>query len=412
MERVILHSDLNNFFASAELLGHPELSDMPVAVVGDPKLRHGIVLSKNYKAKAYGVQTAEPLWQAKNKCPNIVFLPAHYELYEKYSKLVHRIYLDYTDMIEPFGIDECWLDVTGSISLFGSGERIADEIRRRVREELGLTVSVGVSFNKVFAKLGSDMKKPDATTVISSDDFKEKIWSLPASDMLFVGKKTAEKLRRCCLKTIGDVARCSPDFLKSIFGKNGIMLYDFANGADTSRVAVYGEIAPPKSIGNSTTPPRDLVDDEDIDIVLYQLCESVSERMRAEGVVCRKVQLYVRYKDLCSVERQITLDYPNRTVRSLYESARAIMKKHGLIKGPIRALGVRGSELMRSFDEQLSFLPEISRVQRAEDMDRTVDGLRKKYGKDAIVRGIMLTDGLLAKKATHNAFGMPSFIGF
>ena len=412
VERVILHSDLNNFFASAELLSHPELVDLPVAVVGDPKLRHGIVLSKNYKAKAYGVQTAEPMWQAKNKCPSIVFLPAHYELYEKYSKLVHRIYLDYTDMIEPFGIDECWLDVTGSISLFGSGERIADDIRRRVREELGLTVSIGVSFNKVFAKLGSDMKKPDATTVISADDFREKIWSLPASDMLFVGRKTAEKLRRCCLKTIGDVARCSPDFLKSIFGKNGLTLHNFANGNDNSRVAFYGEKAPPKSIGNSTTPPRDLVNDGDIDIVLYQLCESVSQRMRAEGVVCQRVQLYVRYKDLCSVERQTTLDYPNRTVRSLYESARMLMKKHDLVRAPIRALGIRGSELVRSFDEQLSFLPEISRVQRAEEMDSTVDLLRQRFGKNAIVRGIMLTDNLLSKTAPHNAFGRPCLSDF
>ena len=390
-----------------ELLSHPELIDLPVAVVGDPKLRHGIVLSKNYKAKEYGVQTAETIFQAKMKCPKIIFLPAHYELYEKYSKLVHMIYQDYTDMIEPFGIDECWLDVTGSISLFGSGERIADEIRRRVREELGLTVSVGVSFNKVFAKLGSDMKKPDATTVISADDFKEKIWDLPASEMLFVGKKTAEKLRRCCLKTIGDIARCEPSFLKSIFGKNGLTLHDFASGKDDSPVSLYGEIPPPKSIGNSTTPPRDLINDRDIDIVLYQLCESVSERMRVEGVVCRTVQLYVRYKDLHSLERQIRLDYPNRTVRGLYESSRSLMKKHDLINAPIRALGIRGCELVRNYEEQLSFLPEISRVQRAEDMDSTVDLLRRKYGENAIVRGIMLTDELLSRRRSYNAFGVP-----
>lgn len=392
-------------------MSHSELSNAPVAVVGDPELRHGIVLSKNYRAKACGVQTAETAWQAKLKCPDIVFLPPHYELYEKYSALVHRIYLDYTDMIEPFGIDECWLDVTGSLSLFGSGERIADDIRRRVREELGLTVSVGVSFNKVFAKLGSDMKKPDATTVIGTEDFKEKIWNLPASDMLYVGRRTEEKLRRCCLKTIGDVANCNPDFLKSIFGKNGVMLYDFANGRDSSPVSFYGEAPPPKSIGNSTTPPRDLVSDRDIDIVLYQLCESVSERMREESVVCRTVQLYVRYKDLRSLERQLTLSYPNRTVTSLYESSKELMKKHNLACGPIRSLGVRGCELVRNFEEQLSFLPEISRVQRAEERDLTVDILRKKYGKDAIVRGIMLTDELLAKRVPHIAFGMPFTAG-
>ena len=195
MERTILHSDLNNFYASVELLSHPELRDRPVAVAGDVEARHGIVLAKNYKAKAYGVQTAEPLWQAKQKCPDIVFLPPHFELYEQYSQAAREIYYDYTDMIEPFGLDECWLDVTGSLSLFGDGKKIADDIRKRMKRELGLTVSVGVSFNKVFAKLGSDMKKPDATTVISSGDFREKIWNLAASDMIFVGKKTEKKLK-------------------------------------------------------------------------------------------------------------------------------------------------------------------------------------------------------------------------
>ncbi|MBQ4091636.1 MAG: DNA polymerase IV, partial [Clostridia bacterium] len=352
MSRVILHSDLNNFYASVELLSHPELRGKPVAVAGDIEARHGIVLAKNYEAKARGVQTGEALWQAKGKCPDIVFLPPHYELYEKYSRIAREIYYEYTDMIEPFGLDECWLDVSGSVDLFGSGKSIADTIRKRIKEETGLTVSVGVSFNKVFAKLGSDMKKPDATTVIDENDFRQKIWGLPASDMLFVGKKTYAKLVRCGMRTIGDVATTDPYVLKCLFGKTGLMLHDFANGKDSSPVMLYEQSPPPKSIGNSTTPPRDLVSDDDIDIILYQLCDKVSTRMRREEVVCRTVQLYVRYSDLTHVERQIKLDYPNRTARELYRSARVLMRRHGLCREPIRSLGVRATDLERSACEQ------------------------------------------------------------
>jgi DNA polymerase-4 len=396
MERVILHSDLNNFFASVESLSHPELIGKPVAVAGDVEARHGIILAKNEIAKSMGVRTGEPLWEARRKCRDIVFLPPHYELYEKYSRLARRIYLDYTDMVEPFGMDECWLDVTGSLALFGDGETIADLIRERIKRELGLTVSVGVSFNKVFAKLGSDMRKPDATTVISQEDFKKTVWELPASDLLFVGRKTYSKLTRLGMRTIGDVARMDPTVLKGLLGENGVTLHCYANGRDTSPVAVYGDVPPQKSIGNSTTAPRDLVREEDIDIVLYRLCENVSARMRSEGAVCCTVQLYVRYKDLASLERQLALDYPNRTALSLYESARCLMKKHGLLRAPIRSLGVRACQLIRDGDEQLSFMPEICRIQKAELVENTVDGLRERYGKGAIVRGIMLTDEKLA----------------
>lgn len=382
-----------------ELLSHPELRDRPVAVAGDEAARHGIVLAKNYIAKQYGVKTAEPLWQARQKCPDIVFLPPHFELYEKYSRAVRRIYLDYTDMVESFGMDECWLDVSGSRNLFGDGKSIADSIRERVRGELGLTVSVGVSFNKVFAKLGSDMKKTDATTVIDEKNFRELIWDLPASDLLFVGGKTDDKLRRFGIRTIGDLARADRNLMKSFFGKNGVILHDFANGRDCSPVAFYGDSPPPKSIGNSTTAPRDLVNESDIEIVLYRLCESVSTRMREESVVCRTVQLYVRYRDLHSVERQLTLEHPNRTVRSLYESARRLIEKHGLAREPIRALGVRACSLLRDAYEQLSFLPEIDKIQRAELVESAVDALRKRYGSMAIRRGIMLTDDKLTAAA-------------
>lgn len=395
MTRTVLHSDLNNFYASVELLSHPELRGRPVAVAGDVEARHGIILAKNYEAKAFGVQTAEPIWQAKQKCPDIVLLPPHFELYEKYSHAAREIYYEYTDMIEPFGLDECWLDVTGSLSIFESGERIADSIRKRMKKELGLTVSVGVSFNKVFAKLGSDMKKPDATTVISPDDFREKIWGLPASDLLFVGRQTDKKLKLYGIRTIGDLATTDPYLLKCLFGKNGLSLYEAANGRDRSPVSLFGSSPPPKSIGNSTTPPRDLVSENDVDIILYQLCESVSARMRREGVVCETVQVSVRYSDLHSLERQMKPDYPNRTARSLFLSAKELMRKHRLCSSPIRSLGVRAADLVRAEYEQMSFSPDIMAIQRAETLEGAVDVLRKRFGSPALRRGIMFTDEIL-----------------
>ena len=406
MERTILHSDLNNFYASVELLSHPELKGRPVAVAGDIEARHGIVLAKNYEAKACGVQTAEALWQAKQKCPDIVFLPPHFELYEQYSQAAREIYYDYTDMIEPFGLDECWLDVSGSLNLFGDGKTIADTIRRRMKKELGLTVSVGVSFNKIFAKLGSDMKKPDATTVISSSDFREKIWDLPAADMIFVGSKTDKKLKLYGLRTIGDVARTDPYLLKCLFGKNGLTLYENANGRDTSPVSLHGYSPPPKSIGNSTTPPRDLVTENDVDIILYQLCENVSMRMRREGVVCQTVQISVRYSDLHTVERQMKPDYPNRTARSLFMSAKALIKKHRLTEESIRSIGIRASDLLRVESEQLSFSPDVMAIQREETLEGIVDGLRKRFGSPALRRGIMFTDEILGANKISNVVSL------
>ena len=406
MKRTILHSDLNNFFASVELLSHPELKGRPVAVAGDVEARHGIILAKNYEAKAYGVQTAEAIWQARQKCPELVLLPPHYELYDQYSAWAKEIYYEYTDMIEPFGLDECWLDVSGSLGLFGDGRKMADLIRNRIRNELGLTVSVGVSFNKVFAKLGSDMKKPDATTVIGEEDFREKIWGLPASDMIFVGRKTYAKLCSFGIRTIGDLAQTDPYLLKCLLGKNGLSLYECANGRDVSPVALVGTAPPPKSIGNSTTPPRDLISDDDVDIVLYQLCESVSARMRKEGVICKTVQLSVRYSDLQTLERQMHPDYPNRTARSLYDCARALIRKHRLCTRPIRSLGVRGSDLVRCESEQLSFDPHVMGIQRAETLESVVDGLREKFGKPAIRRGIMYTDERLGANQLSNRFAL------
>ena len=258
MQRVILHCDMNNFYASVECMLNPELKNKPVAVCGSVEERHGIVLAKNYAAKAFGVSTGEAIWQAKQKCRNLVVVPPHFEEYIKYSKLARNVYQRYTDQVESYGIDECWLDVTGSSSLKGDGLLIAQEISRRMKSELGITVSVGVSLNKIFAKLGSDYKKPDAITTMYKSEYKQKAWSLPVADLLYVGKSTNRKLALFGIKTIGDLARADEDVLNSHLGKMGSILWSFANGYDDSPVKLENTHAPIKSVGNSTTTPKDL----------------------------------------------------------------------------------------------------------------------------------------------------------
>ncbi len=390
-ERVILHSDLNNFYASVECLYHPEYRGKPLAVLGDPEARHGIVLAKNYEAKSHDVKTGDPMWMAKQKCPDIIFVPPHYDLYMKHSKLVREIYAEYTDKVEPYGLDECWLDVTGSSLLFGSGEEIANEIRRRVKSELGVSVSVGVSFNKIFAKLGSDMKKPDATTVIESERFKEIVWPLPVKELLYVGRATHNKLRRKGIFTIGDLADADPENLRFWLGKMGIVLWQFANGLDTSPVTNIGAKSMIKTVGNSTTAPRDLISDEDIKITLMVLSESVSARLREYGFICRTVQIGIRDNELNWIERQGKLEIPNRTSKSIFELAFSLFKKHTNGK-PIRSLSVRACDLEPIDHVQLSLLPDVSQLQKQEELEATMDNLRNRFGHFSVQKGLMLTD--------------------
>ena len=394
-KRIILHSDLNNFYASVECLYHPEYRGKPLAVLGDPEARHGIVLAKNYEAKSRDVRTGDPKWMAEQKCPGIVFVPPHYELYMKHSRLVRQIYSEYTDQVEPYGLDECWLDVTGSTRLFGSGEEIADKIRKRVKSELGVSVSVGVSFNKIFAKLGSDLKKPDATTVIECDRFKEVVWPLLVKELLYVGRATHNKLKRRGIFTIGDLANANPESLKFWLGKMGIVLWQFANGLDTSPVSNIGAKSLIKTVGNSTTAPRDLISDEDIRITLTVLCESVSARLREYGFICRTVQLGIRDNELEWIERQGKLEIPNRTAKSIFELSFALYKKHANGK-PVRSLNVRACDLEPVDFMQLSLLPEARRLEKQEELESAVDGLRSRFGHFSVQRGIMLTDRKLS----------------
>jgi DNA polymerase-4 len=392
-------------------LYHPEYRGKPLAVLGDPEARHGIVLAKNYEAKAFDVKTGDPMWMAQKKCPDIVFVPPHYDLYMKHSKLIREIYSEYTDKVEPYGLDECWLDVSGSTMLFGSGENIANEIRKRVKFELGVSVSVGVSFNKIFAKLGSDMKKPDATTVIESNRFKEIVWPLPVKELLYVGRATHAKLKRKGIFTIGDLANTNPENLRFWLGKMGIVLWQFANGLDTSPVSNIGAKSMIKTVGNSTTAPRDLITDEDIKITLMVLSESVSARLREYGFICRTVQIGIRDNELEWFERQGKLDIPNRTAKSIFELAFSLFKKYTNGK-PIRSLSVRACDLQPVDFVQLSLLPDVEKLQKQEELEAAMDNLRNRFGHFSVQKGIMLCDTELSNlnpKNDHIIYPMSFF---
>ena len=392
MERTILHSDMNNFYASVECLYNPSLQDKPLAVGSQGDSQYGIILAKNYIAKKYKVSTGEAIWEAKSKCPSLVVVPANFRQYMRFSKMAIEIYKDYTDKIESFGLDECWLDVTQSTKLFGNGETIANEIRERMKKELGVTVSIGVSFNKIFAKLGSDMKKPDATSVILKDSFKEKIWNLPVEDLLNVGRSTKNKFTKYNIFTIGDLAKTDHNFIRRILGKRGEELWSFANGYDNSPVSSFGSSPPMKSIGNSITTKRNLETYEDVKIVLYKLVESVSERLRKHGFVCSTVQITIRDSSLMSYERQGALLIPCCTTNEIFDKAFQLFKVHHYPFVPVRKLGVRACNLSNSNYVQMSFDRHFIDMQRHEKIDETIDKLRFRFGHYSVQRGISLVD--------------------
>lgn len=399
MDRTILLSDINNFYASVEALHNPAIRDLPMVVGGDEGARHGIVLSKNYHAKKYGIKTAETLVEARRKCRDLVTVRANFDLYLKYAKKIRAIYDDYTPLTEPYGIDESWLDVTGSIRLFGSGEAIADDIRRRIREECGLTVSVGVSYNKIFAKLASDIKKPDATTVISKENYREVAWRLPANDLLFVGNETYRKLIDLNILTIGDLANADDKLLKMRLGKNGLMLKVFANGYDLSSINPASE--PVKSVSHSNTLPYDVNTPEEVRSAIYMLAESVAIRLRAQGLKCKGVQIYIRDKDMASCDRQGTLEYPTFLANEIAARAFEIFTdKHSFTK-PIRTLGVKAINLVDQFQSvQLDLFGDQAHRAKLERAEHTMDIIRQRFGKHVIVKG-----GNLASKGLTEGLG-------
>lgn len=396
LERIILHSDLNCFYASVEMLYHPEYRDKPMAVSGDPDQRHGIILTANYLAKARGVRTGEAIWQARQKCPSLVTVPPDYSRYLRFSQMARKIYGDYTDQIEPFGIDEAWLDVTATPGV-GDGKALADEIRGRIWRELGITASIGVSFNKVFAKIGSDYKKPDATTLITRGNYREIVWPLPVGDLLYVGPATRAKLEGKGIYTIGALAQTPPERLSSWLGKWGRMLWVFAGGLDHSPVTRMGEEAAIQSVGNSCTTPRDLESDEDVRMTLYILSDSVAARLREQGLRGRTVSLSIRDNMLASFTRQKKLPDPTCLTEEIAGEAFALFQKNYRWERGIRSIGVSVSDLSsRSEPLQLDLLGKQLRREEREALEDAMDHLRRRYGNQCVRRGVTLSDAQFA----------------
>ncbi len=397
-DRTILHCDCNGFYASVECILRPELKNVPMAVCGDPDSRHGIILAKNELAKRCHVQTAETIWQAKRKCPELTLVPPHHEQYQKYSRIVNQIYQQYTDLVEPFGIDESWLDITGSEKLFGDGRTIADTLRRRIREEVGLTISVGVSFNKVFAKLGSDYKKPDATTVIDREHFRGLVWKLPVSDLLFVGKSVGTELQKMAITTIGELAAADRDRLVRRLGKIGETLHAYANGLDNSPVRSIYEEREVKSVGNGMTFKRNLVGLEDIRLGVLSLTDQVGARLRRRGVQCLTVQVTIRDPNFKTISRQRTLESPTSLAKELAEISLDIIQHEWDLRKPIRMLTITANNLVTAEEtgEQMTLFNGESRLRKKEKQEKleaALDSIRGKYGKEAIgAAGILGND--------------------
>ena len=392
MDRVILHCDMNGFFASVELLDYPQLKDKPMAVCGSPENRHGIILAKNEIAKKYGVVTAETLWQARKKCPDLQVVPPHHDKYKHYSRMINDIYLRFTDMVEPFSVDESWLDVTASRQLFGTGREIADTIRQTVKKELGLTLSAGVSFNKIFAKMGSDYKKPDATTVITRENFMNILWPLDIREMFFVGKATADKLNEYGIRTIGELALADRQMVMAMLGRQGGVIHDYANGLDTTPVLRFDQLEKVKSIGNGTTFRRNLQGEKDIRTAVTGLSDTVAARLRSHKMKAFGVKVDIKDPDLKVISRQQQLDNPANITDIIADTAMSIIRKSWKMRDPIRMLTITAINLCdENQAQQLSlFADENVLAEKGEKVERAMDDIRKKFGTDAIKFGSVI----------------------
>ena len=391
--RAILHSDQNSYYASVEMMLDPSLRGKAVAVCGATEERHGIVLAKSEKAKKCGVKTGMVNWEARQLCPDLVLVPPHYDQYLKYSKLAQNIYQRYTDLIEPFGMDECWLDVTDSRWSGGEPMAIAERIRRSVREELGLTVSIGVSFNKVFAKLGSDMKKPDAITEITPENYREKVWPLPASDMIYCGRATTAKLAKYGIHTIGDIATTDPEFFHRLMGVNGLALWRYASGTDTSRVMHKDYVAPIKSIGHGITCVADLVDEEEVWKVIFELAQDVGHRLRIHGLAARGVELWVRGNDLMGAQYRGHLPVLTQLPSEIAAGAFKLFRERYSWATKVRAVTVRATSLVpQATPVQLLLFVDAQRLERRERLQNAVEAVRERYGKKALTYAVLMGD--------------------
>lgn len=385
-DRVILHCDANSFYASVELLDYPELSDKPVAVSGSPDFRHGIILAKNEIAKKSGVLSAENVWNAKKKCPNLILLPPHHDKYKEYSKKLNNIYQQYTDMVEPFSIDESWLDVTASQKLFGNGKDIANSIRDKIKSQLGITISVGVSFNKIFAKMGSEYKKPDATTIIDRNNFKNLLWPMDVSKLFFVGFATSEKLKSLGIFTIGDLANSEIHTLKNNFGKQGPILRSYARGEDDAPVKRFDQRDRIKSVGNGITFSRDIFLQEDINAAISGLSDTVAGRLRKYQLKAGGIKVDIKDTDLKTISRQKQLKNPTNLATEIRLSSHDIISSSWPCGKPIRMITITGINLAPEDEShQLSFFdPEDTEYKSNQEMERMMDKIRDKFGNSSI----------------------------
>ncbi len=410
--RIILHCDLNSYFASVETLEAPDLQNLPVAVCGSVEARHGIVLARSETAKKYGVRTAEAVWQAKKKCPELVIIEPHYDKYVRYSKLVRDIYLQYTDRVESFGIDEAWLDITGSCILFGRGEKIAYEIKERIKREIGLTVSVGVSFCKIFSKMGSDLKKPDAVTCIPEDKFREIVWNLPASSMLGVGRATGRKLSGYGIHTIGQIAAYPIDFFERLFGVTGKIMWAYACGIDNSEVMRYTESMPMKSIGHGNTAVSDLTNDEEVQLMLYELSQDVARRLREYKLQARRLQIGIRDCEMGFREFQTTLALPTQSYTEIARAASELFRQNYRWQKNVRALTVRAINLEpETVPYQVDIFTDFSRRERMDSLERAVLGVRSRYGRNSIDSAALLHHPKIPAESSfeYNSSGTPEY---
>lgn len=399
MDRTILHCDCNSFFASVECVRNPALRSVPMAVCGDPESRHGIILAKNEPAKKFDVRTAETIWQARRKCPGLVLVPTHFEDYRDCSRRINEIYRRYTDLVEPFSIDESWLDVTGSRELFGDGEKIADELRKIICRETGVTISVGVSFSKIYAKLGSDYKKPNATTVIGRENRRDIVFPLPVGSLMFCGRKMEQTLNGLGIHTIGELAGTSREFLYARLGKAGAQLHDYANGLDSDPVHDFRDIREVKSVGNSVTFRRDLRGAEDISRGVAAIADSVASRLRRHGLKCWVVQIGIKNPNLQTITRQKTLRVPTHLAKELSAAAMELVHQSWNPNAPIRMLSISGTALVPNGapEEQLCFFEPVSQTRgrdRQEKLETALDTIREKFGSGSVVSAALLDEDL------------------
>lgn len=385
MERIIIHSDMNSCYASIECSLNPELKGKPVAVGGSVEDRHGIILAKTAEAKKFGVTTGEPIWQAEKKCPGLIIVPPHFDIYAKYSSLARDIYRRYTDKIEPMGLDEAWCDITGSILLFGSVENITNGIREAFKNELGITVSIGVSYNKIFAKLGSDLAGIDEVVTITKENYKDIVWPLGVGSIMGVGRNTAKKLQSYGIRTVGDLANTESDWLKLTFGVTGEDMWRYANGFDSSRVMPDGYAREVKSVGHGVTCREDLTNDEEVWLAFLQLSQDVSKRLKKERLAATSVQISVRDTFLMTRQFQCETGYPTQSAMDISKTALKLFKENYSWVSNVRALSIRAINLCdEDAPMQLDLSGEYKQHDRQKIIDDTTLALREKFGSDAL----------------------------